>query len=576
MRGWAGRPSGSGRRVLLLDSPVSRVPAPRLGGKLLQMVPTRVREPSPATAIAPRKQVGQPFREVKREDRVNGRVTASSGRHDPQVSRQQVRAIRVPRFGRRVLVIALGISSTVCPVACRENRSTSTSKAIVMDPSAEAPQGSSIGDASAAETPAARQFAAWLTAFNSGNRGALVAYHQQHFPYEVASEEVAGIDREFGLSQDTGGFDLKRPENPTSTRIVAILKERHFDQFARATMQVDAVEPHRVVGFEIHPIQTPDEFLSAEERKPPKLDDAKRRFLIDGITIELGAHYVDPDKAKQMIAALRDHLVRGDYDRIRQGEELAAAVTKDLRDVSHDLHLRLTFGRRPEWPEPTLDDPSAMARAMNYGFGPIERMPGNIAHLVINGFPQIRDNEARERVARLMSQVADADALLVDLRNNGGGWPETVALIASYLFDETPVHLSDVFSRDTGSVQQFWTVRDLRGTRFGGQKPVYVLTSKRTVSGGEGFAYDLQSLHRAKIVGETTGGGAHPAAPHKLDEWFTIHVPGERSINPVTKTNWEGVGVVPDIAVTADSALVEAYRRALDDVAAKSKRPARP
>ena len=487
-----------------------------------------------------------------------------------------MRAIRVPRFGRRVLVIALVVASTACAVACRENPSTSASKAIIMDPSARPLQGSSIGGASAGETPAARQFAAWLTAFNSGDRGALVAYHQQHFPYEVASEDVAGVDREFALSQDTGGFDLKRPENPTSTRIVAILKERHSDQFARATMQVDASEPHRVVGFEIHPIPTPDEFLSEEERKPPRLDDAKRRFLIDGIAIELEAHYVAPDTARQMIAALRDHLVRGDYDKIRQGGEFAAAVTKDLRDVSHDLHLGLMFGRGRRGPEPTLDDQSPIARAMNYGFGPIERMAGNVAHVVIDGFPPIRDDEARERVARLMSQVADADALLVDLRNNGGGSPDTVALIASYLFDETPIHLNDMFSRDTGSVQQSWTVRDLRGTRFGGQKPVYVLTSKRTFSGGEEFAYDLQSLHRAKIVGETTGGGAHPVASHKLDEWFRIHVPWGRPINPVTKTNWEGVGVVPDIAVTADLALDEAHRRALDDVSSKNKRPARP
>ncbi|MDB4957447.1 MAG: hypothetical protein JWO36_5016 [Myxococcales bacterium] len=505
---------------------------------------------------------------------MSGTMTASSGRYDSQVSGQQVRAIRVPRAGRRVLVIALGVASTVCAVACRETRATSTSK--TMDPSVRPPPASSIGDATAADTPAARQFAGWLTAFNSGDRGALVTYHQQYFPYEVASEDVAGIDHEFGLIQGTGGFDLKTPENPTSTSIVAILKERRSDQFARATMEVDPAEPHRVVRFVIHPIPTPDEFLSPDERKSRLVDDAKRRSLIDGIAKELQGHYVAPDTAKQMIAALRVHLAHGDYDKITQGEEFAAAVTKDLRDVSHDLHLGLRFGRHPKGPGPTLDDQRAMGRRMNYGFGPIERMPGNVAHVVINGFPPIPDDEAREGVAGLMTQVADADALIVDLRNNGGGSPDTVALIASYLFDKTPVHLNDMFSRDTGSVQQSWTVRDLRGTRFGGQKPVYVLTSKRTFSGGEEFAYDLQSLHRAKIVGETTGGGAHPVAPHELDEWFTILVPWGRPINPVTKTNWEGVGVVPDVAVTADSALDEAHRRAIDDVSSKSKRPARP
>jgi len=490
------------------------------------------------------------------------------------VSGQHERAIGLPCSGLRVLTVAIGVAWTVCAAGCMG--SPSASRATVIDPAPSPSQRSSIGDAPTAETPAARQFSAWLTAFNSGDRSALAAYHRQHFPYPVASEDVASIDREFGLSQGTGGFELKRAEHPVPTRTVGILKERRSDQFARAAMEVDAAEPHRVVRFEIHPIPTPDEFLSPEEREARQVDDARRRSLVDGVARELQAHYVAPDTAKHMIAALRGHLQRGDYDQITQGEAFAAAVTRDLRDVSHDLHLGVMVGRDPGGPEPTLDDQRAMARAMNYGFGPIERIAGNVARVVIDGFPPILDEEARERVAGLMSQVADADALLVDLRNNGGGSPETVALIASYLFDRTPVHLNDMFSRDTGSVTQSWTMRDLRGTRFGGQKPVYVLTSKRTFSGGEEFAYDLQALHRAKIVGETTGGGAHPVAPHQLDGRFTILVPSGRPINPVTRTNWEGVGVVPDIAVTAESALDEAHRRAIDDVASRSHRPARP
>jgi len=480
---------------------------------------------------------------------------------------------RAPRFGPRVLVIALGVVSLACAVACKDSDSTSRSKEAPLAPSPQAP---APGDGSAGEPPAGKQFAAWLTAFNSGDRGALVAYHQKYFPYEVASDDVAGIDRELGLSQGTGGFHLKKTESPGSTSIIAILEERHSEQFARVTMEVDTAEPHRVRHFEIHPIPTPDEFLSAVERKSRLIDDAKRRSLIDGIAKELQAHYITPDVANRMITALRDHLAHGDYDKITSGGELAATVTKDLRDVSHDLHLGLMFERHPRGREPSLDDQRAMARAMNYGFGQIERLSGNVAHVVINSFPQIADDDSRKAVADLMSQVADADALLIDLRNNGGGSPETVALIASYVFDPTPVHLNDMFSRDTGAVQQSWTVRDLRGTRFGGKKPVYVLTSKRTFSGGEELTYDLQSLHRAKIVGETTRGGAHPVTPHELDEWFTILVPSERPINPVTKTNWEGTGVVPDIAVAADKALDEAHQRALDDVSSKRKPPARP
>jgi hypothetical protein len=128
-------------------------------------------------------------------------------------------------------LIALWFALTLCAGGCRDSHPT--------------PKATST-PSSTSETPADRQFAAWLTAFNAGDRDKLVAYHQQSFPYEVASDDVHGIDREFGLSQGTGGFELKKPEHPTPTSIVAILKERHSEQFARAAMEVDAAEPHRV------------------------------------------------------------------------------------------------------------------------------------------------------------------------------------------------------------------------------------------------------------------------------------------------------------------------------------------
>jgi hypothetical protein len=433
------------------------------------------------------------------------------------------------------------------------------------------PRPAPIDPAWATTSPAARQFAAWLTAFNAGDRAGLIAYHQQSFPYEVASNDVAGIGRELGLSQGTGGFDVRKPETPTPTSIVVTMQEKRSEQYARAAMEVDAAEPHRVTRFEIHPISTPDEFLTPNERKARLVDDARRRTIIDGIAKELQAHYVFPDVANRMIAAVRDHLAHGDYDKITQGDEFAEALAKDLRDVSHDGHLGVSFGHPPQRGGGAPQDMNAALRAMNYGFGAIERMPGNVAHVVIDGFPGIPD-DARDGIANLMSQVADADALIVDLRHNHGGSPETVALVASYLFD-TPTHINDMYSRDTGAITASWTLRDVQGARFGGKKPMYVLTSKETFSGGEELAYDLQALRRAKTVGETTGGGAHPTGLHSIDAWFTIMVPWGRPINPVTKTDWEGVGVKPDIPVAADAALDEAHRRAVDDVAKHKRQP---
>jgi len=433
------------------------------------------------------------------------------------------------------------------------------------------PRPAPIDPAWAMATPAARQFAAWLTAFNAGERAGLIAYHQQSFPYEVASNDVAGIDHELGLSHGTGGFDVRKPEAPTPTSIVVTMQEKRSEQYARAAMEVDAAEPHRVTRFEIHPIPTPDEFLTPDERKARLVDDARRRAVIDGIAKELQAHYIFPDVANRMIAAVRDHLAHGDYDEITQGDEFAEALTKGLRDVSHDLHLGVIFGHSPQRRGGTPEDMHAVLRAMNYGFGAIERMPGNVAHVVIDGFPPIPD-DARDGIANLMSQVADADALIVDLRHNHGGSPETVALVASYLFD-TPTHINDMYSRDTGAITASWTLRDVQGGRFGGKKPMYVLTSKETFSGGEELAYDLQALRRAKTVGETTGGGAHPVGPYPIDASFTIMVPSGRPINPVTKTDWEGVGVKPDIPVAADAALDEAHRRAVDDIAKHKHQP---
>jgi hypothetical protein len=334
-------------------------------------------------------------------------------------------------------------------------------------------------------------------------------------------------------------------------------------------MDVEAQPPHLVVGWGVRPIPTPDVLLTGEQRLRSTVDAGERRRLIDGIAEKIDAHYVLPEVGQQMIAALREHAARGDYDKIALAGPLSAAFTKDLRDVSHDLHVRVDFALVPP-PPPPQDLPRAARvaelRARNFGFGRIARLPGNIAHLVIDAFVPAEDEEARRGIGALMTQVADADALLVDLRENHGGAPATVALVASYLFDSKPVHLNDMYRREDRSTRAFWTLREVSGKRFGRKKPIYVLTSKETFSGGEELAYDLQSLKRAQLVGEATGGGAHPVALYDLGGGFTVVVPCGQPINPVTKTNWEGTGVVPDIKVPAAAALEEARQRARKDI----------
>jgi C-terminal processing protease CtpA/Prc len=288
----------------------------------------------------------------------------------------------------------------------------------------------------------------------------------------------------------------------------------------------------------------------------------ERTRLIAAIGQQLEAHYVFPDVGTRMAKAVLDKAASGGYNTATTEADFARVVTDDLRAISHDKHAMLDF-KATGGPATAEEQKWAKEDAENErtaGFGVVERLPGNVARVVLNAFQP--GDGVKPVVTQHMTEVADASALIIDLRDNGGGDPAIVAWVASYLFDPPRVHLNDMWWRDDGSTFESWTVPDVPGKRFGSKKPVYVLTSSRTFSAGEEFAYDLQVLHRATIIGETTKGGAHPVDREKLSPTLTLRVPTGRAINPITKTNWEGVGVKPDVAVPADKALEEALTRA--------------
>jgi C-terminal processing protease CtpA/Prc len=186
---------------------------------------------------------------------------------------------------------------------------------------------------------------------------------------------------------------------------------------------------------------------------------------------------------------------------------------------------------------------------------------GNVGYLEIQSFQPVE--RAADSAANLLGALSGFDAIILDLRNNGGGNTPMVAFVASYFFDSKPVHLTDIYWRDSNQASEFWTRDSLPGPRSPRQ-PLYILTSASTFSGAEDFAYSMQKLKRAVIVGEQTGGGAHSGRGlQRLSPLFTAFIPVGRSINPITKTNWEGVGVEPDIKVPADRALAEAHLDAL-------------
>jgi C-terminal processing protease CtpA/Prc len=211
-----------------------------------------------------------------------------------------------------------------------------------------------------------------------------------------------------------------------------------------------------------------------------------------------------------------------------------------------------------------------MGRLDNFGIHRVERLDGNVGYLDVRRVA-VPEN-AGPAIAAAMELVAGTYALLIDLRRNGGGAPDGVVFWCSYLFAEEPTHLNDIFRADTGETRQFWALPYVPGPRYL-DRPVSVLTSERTFSGGEDFAYTLQALGRAEVIGETTGGGAHPTRVFPISPAVNIAVPFARSVNPVTGTNWQGTGVVPDIAVPEAEALDLAYAKALRRVLALADVP---
>jgi retinol-binding protein 3 len=288
--------------------------------------------------------------------------------------------------------------------------------------------------------------------------------------------------------------------------------------------------------------------------------------------------YVFPYVAVKMEKAVRDRAAKGEYDRITDGNEFAKKLTDDLRAVSKDKHLSIhaMADGVPDQavnPTPTPEQRATMranAARVNFGFEKVERLQGNVGYIDIRGFtsPEV----GAETATAAMNFIANSDALIVDLRRNGGGEPAMIAYLTSYLFD-APTHLNDIYTEQTKSTQNWWTLPYVPGPKFGGKKPIFVLTSNYTFSGGEEFAYNLKNLKRGTIIGETTGGGAHPVRPFKVSNRFAVGVPFARAISPITKTNWEGTGVAPDIAMPADQAFDHAYKLAIESLIQTADNP---
>lgn len=298
--------------------------------------------------------------------------------------------------------------------------------------------------------------------------------------------------------------------------------------------------------------------LSCAQDDGESLSKEYKEEVINNLSVLMNQYYVFPDIAGDTEKHLWSQLKEGHFDQCKDDESFAAALTESVQEVNKDKHMRIRPSRPYVAPDNSQErliearlDRIDRSRRSNAGFNTVQIMEGNVGYLDLRGFAGLMNGkEVTDSYMKLMSR---SDAVIIDLSKNGGGSPGMVQYLCSFFFDEH-VHLNSLYWREGDETQEFWTLDEVGGMKMP-DVPLFVITSGRTFSGAEEFAYNMQTQKRATLVGQTSGGGANPGRTMRINDNLNVFIPTGRAINPITKTNWEGVGVVPEVATEEDKAL---------------------
>lgn len=304
----------------------------------------------------------------------------------------------------------------------------------------------------------------------------------------------------------------------------------------------------------------------------PAVDAGVRKSVLEQLARRLDSDYAIPETARKLAMSVRASEKSGAYRKITCAPELARRLTLDLLAVAHDKHLRVDYSfdpAPPAAPGPLSPEEIRQLRKLNGLIPKVEILDGNVGYMRVDGVPPLE--VAHDAVAAAFAFVHDTDALIVDDRGNHGGDPRTVALYMSYVSAGEP-YLVNAFHWRGGRIEEFRTTQ-LGELSYGASKPVFILTSAETFSGGEELAYDLKVRKRGVVVGEVTAGGANPGGPVSIGHQFVANIPTGQAVNPMTGGSWEGVGVRPDVEVPAAQALGTAHRLAIEGLIAETQEP---
>jgi peptidase S41-like protein len=288
------------------------------------------------------------------------------------------------------------------------------------------------------------------------------------------------------------------------------------------------------------------------------IDSSVRHDVVAKLCDALRNNYVFPDVGEKAAEKISTALSAGDYDSLSDPTSFAARLSADVAAVAHDKHLRITSMDAPPLSAPGPVDGMPRSEA---GVVRADRLAGGVGYIEVIGFPPLP--AFKPTIDKAMLALKGSRALIIDGRRNGGGSPDAVDYLVSFLVPTNrPIEINEIVAREPKT-------NNFKRQRFSSQPtpvsfakiPVYVLTSKNTFSGGEELAYDVQTHKLGKIVGEVTGGGANPTGPVDLGHGLEASIPWGRAESPITQTNWEGRGVQPDVPVSAQDALKVALQK---------------
>jgi len=303
----------------------------------------------------------------------------------------------------------------------------------------------------------------------------------------------------------------------------------------------------------------PFSYLSGQETV---LTKEYKEEVVDNLSMLMNDFYIYPEVAKETELHLKAQLNLGYFDQYENNDSFAQALTSVVQSVNKDKHMRVRAQRPYKAPENTIERKTEERmeqinrfRSFNHGFKELKILEGNVAYLDLRGFAGMEG--AKEIADSYMKLMSNADAVIIDLSNNGGGSPKMVQYLCSYFFDEV-LHLNSLHYRQDNRVDEFWTLEEVDGKKMA-DVPLFVITAEYTFSGAEEFSYNMQTQQRATLVGQTSGGGANPGGSRRINDKLSVFIPTGRAENPITKTSWEGVGVIPEVPCEVGESLDKAH-----------------